>query len=96
MTSNVVREALLAVFTKLRMHGHICLYGDTQKWTVEDLAAELAPHLADELNRRQPWAVAVSEPEQRRVFAKTQMPCGCPVGSHPPGPCGLTGVGQEV
>ena len=34
--------------------------------------------------------------ERKKINIVVQMPCGCPVGTHPPGPCGITGMGQEV
>lgn len=37
-----------------------------------------------------------SEANRYSVAVKLQMPCGCTVGTHPPGPCGITGHGQTV
>lgn len=31
-----------------------------------------------------------------KVTITTQMPCGCQAGRHPPGPCGITGLGQVI
>lgn len=33
--------------------------------------------------------------DRKKTTIIVQMVCGCPVGTHPPGPCGITGFGQE-
>jgi hypothetical protein len=69
--------------------------GDPYRWSSSDLATDLAPLLVEEM-----LGIVDQSPRERikpdKKYILTQMPCGCPVGSHPPGPCGITGFGQEV
>ena len=69
----------------------------TNRFTSEEefrgiyIAIDIMDKLFEESEEIESICKTKSPMERTRVFIKTQMPCGCPVGQHAPGPCGHWG-----